>query len=107
VGAGAGLLAVAAGGALLAWNGSRYSTWKEEDRRLRGAIDVPPATSVPRQEANDDLWRSIQRVDRGALALAAGGAVLALAGGLLWYLGSRQRPVVAASGGGLAAGVSW
>jgi hypothetical protein len=92
---GAGLVAGLAAGGLYLWNGARYDRWRDEDHRLVVMRGQPGAAAfVSRQQANDELWRSIHRTDSATLALGIAGAALTAAGGLLWYFGPR-RPSVA------------
>jgi tetratricopeptide (TPR) repeat protein len=109
VGVGTGLLAGAAATALYVWNGSRFETWSTEDRRLMAKEPGNPAESARRQDANDDLWRSIHQTDRAALALAVAGATLTVAGGALWFWsGRRERPAsLSFTGTAIAARFTW
>jgi tetratricopeptide (TPR) repeat protein len=82
-----GIAAGAAGGGVTWWNDNRYGDWAAEDRRLAGPLPAGVSAEAwsSEQAKNDDLLRSIQRVDKvsGALiGLAAacllGAAVVAI-----------------------------
>jgi tetratricopeptide (TPR) repeat protein len=108
VSVGAGVLAGAGAGALYLWNGSRYHDWQGEDRLLKDGR-VPAAQALPRQEANDQLWRSIRRTDRTSLGLAIAAGVL-VAGGTVFWVSSRPGDAsvaVAFTGNSVAGQVRW
>jgi tetratricopeptide (TPR) repeat protein len=86
-------------GGLYLWNDGRHETWSAEDGRLAEALGTGETieTRYARQTANDELLRSIQRVDAftvGFLALA-GGAAIGAAAVALWPTSSAGVPTVA------------
>jgi tetratricopeptide (TPR) repeat protein len=105
-GLGIGLLTGAGAVALYAINGPRYQRWNTEDDRLRMRQATDPAEAFRRQQANDDLWRSISRTDSLALGLAVTGAALTVAGGLVWWLSPRRERSVALAFTGTGAAVT-
>jgi tetratricopeptide (TPR) repeat protein len=82
--------AVLAGGiaaGLEIWNEGRYQDWRTRDQSLsRGAQGETNLQWVARVQANDNLGRSIQRVDHEAIYLSVGaGALLTTAAALYWW----------------------
>jgi hypothetical protein len=75
---GLGATSVALGGAALGlylWNDDRYADWQRVDKKLESNRDSP--TFVEDQQANNELWRSVERVDWIIRGLAAGTVVAA------------------------------
>jgi tetratricopeptide (TPR) repeat protein len=108
-GLGIGILTGAGAAALYVLNGPRYQRWNTENNSLRMRQVTDPVDAFRRQQANDDLWRSIARTDSLALGLAVTGAALTVAGGLVWWLSPpRERSVALAfTGTGAALTLRW
>jgi tetratricopeptide (TPR) repeat protein len=70
------------------WNGNRYDTWRDTDRKLqsdRAASDYPE-----RQLENDELAHSIERAQTVSVSLAVVGGVL-ISGGTVLVLTHPKR----------------
>jgi tetratricopeptide (TPR) repeat protein len=59
-----------AAGAVTWWNNGRYDDWRTEDQRLAAMPGSDPQVWIGRQQRNDALLHSIQRVDSIDLVLA-------------------------------------
>ncbi len=83
-----GLAAGAAALGLEIYNHQRYHEWRERNRSLaRGTAAGGTATDwAVRQQANDRLGGSISAVDRSALLVGIGGAVLVAASAVLYVV---------------------
>ncbi len=94
VGLAIGGAALVGAGVLYVWNGRRYEHWRSEDNALT-TVDATGdrQSQVDRRQANDDRWRSVQRLDRVTVGLALGAAASLVTGGALLYLG---RPAAGA-----------
>jgi hypothetical protein len=73
----AGLAAAGSAAGLEIYNQQRYHEWSERNRSLaRGTAGAATTDWVARQQANDHLGESIGAMDRTALVVGLGGAVL-------------------------------
>jgi hypothetical protein len=73
---------------LYLWNDARHEDWEREDRALEADRTRP--TFVEDQNANNDLWRSIHRVDLITWGLLAGAALTGTVAAFI--LVRRRRP---------------
>jgi tetratricopeptide (TPR) repeat protein len=81
----AGLAAGGVAAGLEIYNQQRYHEWSERNRSLaRGTAGETPTDWVARQQANDRLGGSIDAMDRTALLVGLGGAVLVAASAALY-----------------------
>lgn len=93
---------VAAGGTatvLEIWNDRRYSDWSERNRNLAREM-APGETSsewLARQQRNDQLGSSIQKVDRDVLFISLGAGALLATSAVLVLTTSAQSPKVTAA----------
>jgi tetratricopeptide (TPR) repeat protein len=90
--------ALLAGGAALGlasgivywWNNGRYDDWRTEDQRLATAMaGTPTNVWIADQQRNDNLLRSVQRVDKIDLALASVSLAAVLASAVMLVLFER------------------
>jgi len=83
------------------WNAARHDQWSAQDRNLaRGnANGESQGQWLVRQEANDELGRSIEKVQLEVLSLSIGaGALLATSAVVyLWSPGEKKKPRASAS----------
>ena len=91
----AGVATGAITGTLYWWNDSRHRRWRAEDDFLRDfpPKDMNPSGWVDRQDRNDDLLRSIWRVDTVIQVLAVGSGLSVLSAAVLGFL-PEHVPVV-------------
>jgi hypothetical protein len=89
------------------WNDARHAEWDGEDKKLAAEQEAPTfsPTFERRQRENNDLWRSIERVDWFTRGLVAGAAVSGTLAAFLILRRSKvpaertQASIVAAPGG--------
>jgi tetratricopeptide (TPR) repeat protein len=88
---------VAAGGAATAlelWNDHRYGDWSQRNRNLATGL-APGETGsgwLARQQDNDQLGNSIQRVDREVLFSSLGAGALLATSAVLFLASTTQSP---------------
>ena len=93
---------VAAGGTVAVlelWNNRRYGDWSEQNQNLaqgksRGETD---SEWLGRQQRNDQLGNSIQRVDREVLFFSLGAGALLTTSAVLLLVNSTQAPKASAT----------
>lgn len=92
----AGLATGASGGALYLYNQGRYREWQTEDRKLRVPQDSPaaPADRIARLDRNDDLLRSIWRVDVGVMTLVSVSAACLVGSAIMGTMSHHPAEVV-------------
>jgi tetratricopeptide (TPR) repeat protein len=91
---GLGITSLAAGGTALGfylWNHERYRQWRERDNRLESSDPSGPDFQAA-QEANNELWLSISRVDRMTWVLVAGAVVTGTIATFLFVRAWRLAP---------------
>jgi hypothetical protein len=86
-----GVIVGGAGSGLFLWNTSRFDRWRNEDSSLSSGATggTSAAQFTQRQQANDDLSRSIHRYDQISLGLVVA-AGLTLATAAVVHLVSRE-----------------
>ena len=101
---GAGVTVGVAAGLVYLWNDDRYDRWRAEDQRLSAPPAGSPVEWLDRQRQNDDLLRSIQRVDTMDKVLA-GAAVISILGSAVLGVVLNRSQTIEPRPGGLA--VTW
>jgi tetratricopeptide (TPR) repeat protein len=93
---------IAAGGTaavLEIWNDRRYGDWSDRNRNLaQGVASIEtPSEWLTRQQSNDQLGISIQRVDREVLFISLGAGALLTTSAVLFLATSKQSTKTSAT----------
>ena len=90
---GAGTAAGVAAGVVYLWNDGRYDRWRAADQQLSVPPTGAPMDWLDRQRQNDELLRSIQRVDTIDTVVAAAAVACVLGSALLGVLINRPHAI--------------